>query len=197
MGPDHFNWKTGFLHSREDVNPTGFHGGPCPLGMSALPFLYRASFAEIARPGPQAKCLPGPAEENVSLKVSDDCLDIRRRVKVEQDSSAVGIEHAAHLLGCRGKRRTNKALPITIASELAFQPDPGSSLHVRRRNDASILHAGILLRDAAQFFAGQLSRLCRGFTFAIHVSSGTLEALLFCTKYLPAPIYTFLPLAAQ
>jgi hypothetical protein len=140
--PNNLYRKARLLGGRENINAARLHCRPGPLRVSALFFFHGAPPAKIAWAGTKTKNLPGTFEENFSLKLSYDCLNLGVLVKVNQNSSSVTIQNLTHLVGCRRKRRTNQTLAIAVTAELTLQSDPAGSYHLRRRNYSGIFDAG-------------------------------------------------------
>jgi hypothetical protein len=128
--PNNLYRKARLFGGRIDIDSACLHCRPGPLRVSALFFFHGAPPAKIAWAGTKTKNLPGTFEENFSLKLSYDCLNLRVLVKVNQYSSSVTIQNLTHLVGRRCKGRANQTLAIAITAELTLQPDPRSSLDI-------------------------------------------------------------------
>jgi hypothetical protein len=129
-GPNNLYWKARFLHGRINIDSARLHRRPGQLRVSALLFFDGAPPAKITWAGTKTKNLPGTFEENFSLNLSYDCLNLRVLVKVNQYSSSVTIQNLTHLVGRRCKGRTNQTLAITVTAELTLQSDPAGGYHI-------------------------------------------------------------------
>ena len=133
----------------EDIDPAGFHGGPCLVtaptriarDLATLP-------AQAARAGEEDEGLVISVLEEVLLhgyektkKTLKPLFPVRRRRRrdVNEDCASVRIQDLSGLVRRRRRRRAAMAVSETSATELALHPHP------RRRHDArgmNDLHGG-------------------------------------------------------
>jgi hypothetical protein len=116
----YFDWKPCFSDSGENVYSTRFHRWARPFRVTTFTVFYRTLPAKIARTGTQAECFPCAAKKNAPLKVGNCRFHICIRGKVNQDCPMICVQDRAHLLRRWCKGRTDQALAIAVASELAF-----------------------------------------------------------------------------
>lgn len=120
------------------------------MGVAAVTLFYGAPFAEVAGTGTKPKSLPCAAKKDGPLKVGESCFHICFGVEVNEDGPVVGIKNFPHLLRCRGKRRTDKALAVAVAAKLALEPDPGSGGDLGGTDYADIDDAGFFSHNILQ-----------------------------------------------
>jgi hypothetical protein len=151
---DDFDGETNLFNRGEDIDSAGLHRRAGAVSVATLLLFNRTLLAKITRPGTEAEGLPAAGKKNLPLKLSNYRFYIGIRPAMEQYRSVISIQDVTHLLRCRRKRRTNKALAETIASEMTLQPNPAGSFHLRWRDYASVYDSRLALHKRAQFFVG-------------------------------------------